>query len=289
MRWSARVEELRALIRYHNQRYHELDDPEISDADYDALVRELRRLEEQYPALITPDSPTQQVGERGVGHLRPGRAPGADDEPRQRLRPRSELRAWGSAGRAGPGRRRRRASCASSRSTAWPCRCATRAAGSCRPPRAATGGWARTSPPTSPPSPRCPSGSRGAPERARGAGRGVHAGRRLRGAQPAPGRGRPEGVRQPAQLGRRAACARRTRASPRSRELSLWCLPARRGRGRPGRSRATTRRSSSSRDLGFPVNPEIRQVDSPRRRVRATPRAGRSTATTSTTRSTAWS
>jgi DNA ligase (NAD+) len=57
-----RVEELRTLIRYHNQRYHELDDPEISDAEYDELVRELRRLEEQYPALITPDSPTQLVG-----------------------------------------------------------------------------------------------------------------------------------------------------------------------------------------------------------------------------------
>jgi len=57
-----RVEELRVLIRYHNQRYHELDDPEISDAEYDELVRELRGLEEQYPALITPDSPTQLVG-----------------------------------------------------------------------------------------------------------------------------------------------------------------------------------------------------------------------------------
>ena len=39
-----RVEELRTLIRYHNQRYHELDDPEISDAEYDALFRELEAL-----------------------------------------------------------------------------------------------------------------------------------------------------------------------------------------------------------------------------------------------------
>jgi DNA ligase (NAD+) len=59
---AARVDELRGLIRHHNERYHELDDPEISDADYDALVRELRGLEEQFPALVTPDSPTQQVG-----------------------------------------------------------------------------------------------------------------------------------------------------------------------------------------------------------------------------------
>ena len=59
-----RVEELRDQIRHHNERYYQLDDPEISDAEYDALVRELRALEEQYPALITPDSPTQQVSGR---------------------------------------------------------------------------------------------------------------------------------------------------------------------------------------------------------------------------------
>ena len=55
---------LRTEIREHNRRYHELDDPAISDADYDDLVRELRRLEEEFPELITPDSPTQQVGSR---------------------------------------------------------------------------------------------------------------------------------------------------------------------------------------------------------------------------------
>ena len=56
-----RVEELRALIAHHNQRYYELDEPEISDAEYDALLVELRALEEQHPDLIVPDSPTQQV------------------------------------------------------------------------------------------------------------------------------------------------------------------------------------------------------------------------------------
>jgi DNA ligase (NAD+) len=57
-----RAERLRAEITEHNRRYHELDDPVISDADFDALVRELRALEEEFPELITPDSPTQRVG-----------------------------------------------------------------------------------------------------------------------------------------------------------------------------------------------------------------------------------
>jgi DNA ligase (NAD+) len=59
---AERVRQLREQIEYHNERYHQLDDPEISDADYDALVRELRALEEAYPDLLTPDSPTQRVG-----------------------------------------------------------------------------------------------------------------------------------------------------------------------------------------------------------------------------------
>jgi DNA ligase (NAD+) len=58
------VEELRERINYHNYRYHVLDDPEVSDAEYDELVRELRDLEERFPELITPDSPTQRVGAR---------------------------------------------------------------------------------------------------------------------------------------------------------------------------------------------------------------------------------
>ncbi len=59
---AGRAEELRQQIEYHNVRYHQLDDPEISDAEYDALVRELRALEERHPELVTPDSPTQKVG-----------------------------------------------------------------------------------------------------------------------------------------------------------------------------------------------------------------------------------
>src|SRR5438552_18693761 len=59
-----RVEELRDLIDYHNYRYYVLSDPEVSDAEYDELMRELRALEEEFPELITPDSPTQRVGGR---------------------------------------------------------------------------------------------------------------------------------------------------------------------------------------------------------------------------------
>jgi DNA ligase (NAD+) len=57
-----RVEQLRRTIDYHNHRYHVLDDPEISDGEYDALMRELRAIEEAHPELQDPDSPTQRVG-----------------------------------------------------------------------------------------------------------------------------------------------------------------------------------------------------------------------------------
>lgn len=56
------VEELREAIRYHNYRYYVLDDPVISDQEYDRLLEQLRDLESEYPALRTSDSPTQQVG-----------------------------------------------------------------------------------------------------------------------------------------------------------------------------------------------------------------------------------
>lgn len=59
---ARRAQELAEEIRFHNRRYHELDDPLVSDADYDALVRELKALEAEFPELATPDSPTQAVG-----------------------------------------------------------------------------------------------------------------------------------------------------------------------------------------------------------------------------------
>ncbi len=64
-----RVQELRRLIEYHNYKYYVEDNPEISDLEYDRLVEELKRLEEQYPELVTPDSPTQKVGGQPVGYL----------------------------------------------------------------------------------------------------------------------------------------------------------------------------------------------------------------------------
>jgi DNA ligase (NAD+) len=57
-----RAEALRNEISHHDHRYYALDSPEISDAAYDSLVRELRAIEESWPELVTPDSPTQRVG-----------------------------------------------------------------------------------------------------------------------------------------------------------------------------------------------------------------------------------
>lgn len=61
-RAKARVDELRAQIAHHDHRYHVLDAPEISDADYDKLFQELVKLEREHPELVTADSPTQKVG-----------------------------------------------------------------------------------------------------------------------------------------------------------------------------------------------------------------------------------
>src|SRR5437868_6583666 len=59
---AVRVEELRDLIRRHEHAYYVLDQPEVSDAEYDALFKELRHIEEERPDLLTSDSPTQRVG-----------------------------------------------------------------------------------------------------------------------------------------------------------------------------------------------------------------------------------
>ena len=58
----SRAEALRRDIEYHSHRYYDLDDPEISDAEFDALMRELREVEEAHPEVVTPDSPTRRVG-----------------------------------------------------------------------------------------------------------------------------------------------------------------------------------------------------------------------------------
>jgi DNA ligase (NAD+) len=57
-----RIDKLREIINHHNYRYYVLDSPEISDAEYDELMKELRQLEAEHPELVTPDSPTQRIG-----------------------------------------------------------------------------------------------------------------------------------------------------------------------------------------------------------------------------------
>ncbi|MEA3018527.1 MAG: ligase [Actinomycetota bacterium] len=59
---AADARQLREEIAYHDERYHQLDDPVVSDAEYDALVRRLRELEAEHPDIVTADSPTQTVG-----------------------------------------------------------------------------------------------------------------------------------------------------------------------------------------------------------------------------------
>ena len=74
---AAKIEQLREELRHHEYQYHVLDSPEISDAEYDAKMRELRGLEADHPELVTPDSPTQRVGGKPkegfakVDHSRP--------------------------------------------------------------------------------------------------------------------------------------------------------------------------------------------------------------------------
>ncbi len=62
MKPAQRVEELKNLLNYHSERYYTQDSPEITDAEYDALMRELKTLEKENPDLVFPDSPTQKVG-----------------------------------------------------------------------------------------------------------------------------------------------------------------------------------------------------------------------------------
>ena len=99
-----RVEELRAAIAHHDYLYYVLDRPELPDADYDGLVGELRGIEQRFPELITPDSPTQRVGGR----------PSVLFAPAQHRTPmlsldnafsREELAAWGARVERGVGDR----------------------------------------------------------------------------------------------------------------------------------------------------------------------------------------
>ena len=57
-----RIEELRTQIEYHNNRYYNEDNPEITDYEYDMLMQELKKLEQEYPAYVVENSPTKKVG-----------------------------------------------------------------------------------------------------------------------------------------------------------------------------------------------------------------------------------
>ena len=90
---EARAAELRRVLDYHAYRYYVLDDPEIGDDQYDALLDELRAIEADHPGLVTPDSPTQRVGGEPVSELEKVRHP----QPMLSLanaRSAEELRAW---------------------------------------------------------------------------------------------------------------------------------------------------------------------------------------------------
>ena len=92
---AQRVAELTRLIRYHDERYYGLDAPEIGDADYDALVRELRDIEQAHPELAAADSPTRKVG---AGRLSSSFAPVEHRVPMTSLDNAmdvGELTAWG--------------------------------------------------------------------------------------------------------------------------------------------------------------------------------------------------
>ena len=66
-----RINKLREDLGRYSHAYHVLDDPLIPDAEYDALFRTLQKLEEDHPQLITPDSPTQRVGEKPLDAFAP--------------------------------------------------------------------------------------------------------------------------------------------------------------------------------------------------------------------------
>src|SRR3984893_7564336 len=138
---TARVDELRREIERHSELYYRDDNPEISDAEFDDLMRELVELETRHPSLITPESPTQ----------RPGSGATAAFSPVQHLVPMlsldnafslDDLLAWGK--RIERQTRDPSPSCASRRWTGSRSRCSTSEGASPAPRPAATASWART-------------------------------------------------------------------------------------------------------------------------------------------------
>ena len=219
--------ELSEELLEHQYRYHVLDSPLVSDAEYDTAMRELLALEEQYPELRTPDSASQKVGGMISTDFTAGAAPAAAAQPRQRVLGRGTRRLVG-AGRAA--RRRRPV----------PVRAEDRRPGDCArlPERPAAAGrdqgrrrHRRGRHPERQDHRRGarPAGRLGLAGHPRGARRGVPAGRGLRGTEPEADRGGQAAVREPAQLRRGVAAAEGPAGYrvPRARPD-----PARRRRGR---------------------------------------------------------
>ena len=286
---AERAAELRRLIEHHNYRYHVLDDPEISDAAYDALFDELTALEDEHPELVTPDSPTQRVGAppaagfTKVEHLSPmgslekvttreALEKWADDMRKRlgtrragRVRRRAEDRRLGGLARL-RGRRPRRAA-----------------------RRAATASAARTSPRTSARSRRFRCGCSGTrPAGAgRGAGRGLLPARRLRPLQRgAARRGRRSRRRTP----RNAAAGSLRQLNPgdhrrsgrsRSSSTASGVLEGAAARERSGR------RSSGCAQRGFRTNPDAERLETIEEVAEACVGVGGAARGASATRSTA--
>ena len=284
-----KAEELRSQVNYHDYLYYVKDAPEISDAEYDELMRRLRAIEEHYPELITPDSPTQRVA------ASPVEAFGVVEhrEPLLSLANAfnfTQLQAWHKRAER-PGRHTTTSRwSASRRSTASPSRSSTRTAASCRAPRAATATAARTSPRTCAPSAasRCSYAASSFPPASRCAARSTcrrPAFERLN--EERAERGEPLFANP-----RNSAAGSVRQLDPRitaSRPLDIfvyqlgWYETATRRRQR------TRTRCSWLARAGLPHQPGHRALRRPRRRRSASTTTGRSAATTSTTRSTAWS
>ena len=212
-----RAAELRRQLDDHSHRYYVLDDPEIGDDQYDALLDELRAIEAEHPELVTPDSPTQRVGGEPVSDLEKVRHP-------QRMLSLSnahsadDMRAWVQRMRNHLAREgiddpqfrvRRRAEDRRTGDVVAVPRRSVRTGGDAR----ATARSARTSPTTSARSGRSRSArSRGPAATARGPRRGLHVAAGLRRAQRAPRGGGAVDVHEPAQLGGRDDPAARSEA-----------------------------------------------------------------------------
>ena len=194
---AKRLKELREAIDHHSYRYHVLDDPEIADAEYDALVGELIEIEAEFPDLITPDSPTQRVGAPPSDLFAPveHRTPMMSLDNCFSL---EELLAWGKRVERGIGRPTLRHRAQDGRRRGQP---------DLRGRRLRQGGdprrrqdRARTSPRTSRRSGGPARSCAGkAPEDPRGPGRGLHAHRDFEKLNRSLDENRPEGVREPAE------------------------------------------------------------------------------------------